>query len=136
MSIVLEEPALAREFGDRIRPSSFRNELYRKLYERIVANAGEIVTTADVLALFTDDQPSLDALSSVGSRDRSATVRYGDTAERRAHLERVVERIELDAVEERYRDVRQRIDEAFTAGKPISEALRVESEALLSKLQK
>lgn len=136
MSIVLEEPALAREFGDRIRPSSFRNEEHRKLYERILAGADEIATTADVLALFTDDQASLDALSSLGSRDRSSTVRYGDTAERRAHLERVVQRIELDAVEQRFRDIRRRIDEAFTAGEPISEALRAESEALLSKLQK
>lgn len=136
MSIVLEEPALVREFAERICPASFRNEQYRKLYERIISSADEIATTADVISLFTDDQASLDILSAVGSRDRSSTVRYGDTAERRAHLERVAQRILLDEEEQRYRELRRRIDEAFTAGEPISDELRSESEALLSKLQK
>jgi DNA primase len=136
VSIILEEPELAGEFSVAIRPSSFRNEHYRRLYERIIESASEVASTVDVLALFADDQASLDLLATLGSRDRSSTVRYRDSAERRAHLERIALRIELDEAERRYREVRRRIDEAFTAGEPISEALRNESEALLSKIQK
>ncbi len=136
VSIVFEEPELAKEFSRVIAPSSFRNDQYRRLYERIVENAAEVASTADVLALFAGDETSLDLLAAIGSRDRSPTVRYRDSSERRAHLERIARRIESDEAERRYREIRRRIDEAFTAGEPIPEALRNESEALLSKIQK
>lgn len=136
MSIILEEPELAREFSETIAPSTFRNDEYRRLYARIIESAADVVSTADVLALFANDEASLDLLATLGSRDRSSTVRYRDSDERRAHLERIARRIEQDEAELRYREVRRRIDEAFTAGEPISEALRSESEALLSKIQK
>jgi DNA primase len=136
MSIILEEPRLACEFSQRIAATSFRNEEYRRLYATIVERSGEVATTADVLALFADDEASLDVLAALGSRDRSSTVRYRDSEERRMHLERIARRLEQDEAEQRYREVRRRIDEAFTAGEPIPESLRNESEALLSKIQK
>jgi DNA primase catalytic core len=135
LSIVLEEPALAGEFAEAIPPTSFRNEAYRRIYARIVDEAQRIATTADVLGLFAADQASLDFLATAGSRDRSSTVRYRDTEERRAHLERIAKSIEHGEAERRYRELRRRIDEAFTAGEPIPEELRIESETLLSKIQ-
>lgn len=136
VSIVLEEPAIVREFTDRIRPSSFRNEQYRSVYQRIVQHAAELVSTGDVMALFAEDPAAMSVLSAEGSRDRSSTTRFGGTEERRAHLERIVQRIEHEEAEVRYRELRTRIDEAFTAGKPISDELRKESEMLVSKLRK
>lgn len=136
LSIALEEPGLVQEFAKAIPPSSFRNQVYRELYERIVERAREMTSTADVLAFFADDQASLDALAAIAGRDRSSAVRYHDSAERRAHLERIAGRVEMSEAQQRYREVRRRIDEAFTAGQPIPEALRIESEALLSKIQK
>jgi DNA primase len=136
LSIALEEPGLVQEFARAIPATSFRNQAYRILYERMLERALEVASTADVLALFADDQAGLDALAAIAGRDRSSTIRYRDSTERRAHLERIARQIELDEAERRYREVRRRIDEAFTAGEPIPEALRIESEALLSKIQK
>jgi len=136
MSIVLEEPALALEFAERIHPSSFRDPRYRGIYERIVLSAGEASTAADLMALFAEDPAALSLLAAEGSRDRSPTVRFGDSGERRAHLERIAQRIERGAAESRYRELRGRIDEAFTAGEPIPDELRKESEMLVSKLRK
>lgn len=135
LSIILEEPAIVEEFADRIRPSTFRNDHYRSVYQRIVHHARELASTADVMALFADDAAATSVLAAEGSRDRSSTQRFGGTEERRAHLERVVARIEREAAEVQYRELRRRIDEAFTAGEPISEELRRESEILVSKLK-
>jgi DNA primase len=135
VSIILEEPAIARDFRDRIRPASFRNEQYRKVYDRIVRHAHSLETTGDVMALFAEDPEAMSVLATEGSRDRSSTARFGGTEERRAHLERIVERIEHEVTEARYRELRRRIDEAFTAGEPISDELRKETETLVSKLR-
>ncbi len=136
LTIVLDDPGLAREFRDRIPPARFRNEELRKLYARIAENADTLRETADVFALFGDDAESMDALAALGSRDRSSQVRYGDSAERRDHLERVVERLELDAEESRYRDVSRAIDEELAAGRPVPPAVRAEFESLVTKLKR
>lgn len=135
VSIALEEPSVAAEFGDRIAPSIFRNEQFRRIYERILEHRHELATTADVMALFAGDEVSTSILAAEGSRDRSPTARFAGTDQRRAHLERIVERVEREEAEARYRELRQRIDEAFTAGEPIPDELRKESETLVSKLR-
>src|SRR5581483_2931129 len=91
VGILLEEPALAAEFRERISAERFRNDLYRRIYERIASAGGTVTCTADVFGLFGEDQASLDALAALGARDRSSAVRYSGSEERRAHLERVVE---------------------------------------------
>jgi DNA primase len=136
LTIVLDDPGLAREFRDRIPPARFRSEELRNLYARIAENAENLRETADVFALFGDDAESMDALAALGSRDRSSQVRYGDSAERRDHLERVVERLELDAEESRYRDVSRAIDEELAAGRPVPPAVRAEFESLVTKLKR
>ena len=136
LSILLEDPSLAREYGDRISSDHFRNDVYRSTYERIVAEAGELRDTADVVSLFADDEAALDVVTSLGRRDRSSIVRYGDSDERRAHLERIVERLQLDAQRERYRELSLRIDELLSQGQPVSEELRDEFERLVAKLKR
>ena len=136
VGILLEEPALASEFGDRIDPDRFRNDVYRRIYTRIVDAAPSLQETADVFGAFAEDQGSLDVLAALGQRDRSSTVRYGGTDERRAHLERVVERLQLDGERERYHELSRQIDEALTAGRPVSADLRGEYEALVAKLKR
>ncbi len=136
ISIIFEEPSLAHEFAQRVPPSNLRNEEYRRIYERILHHATSDATTADVMALFAQDAEALRVLSAEGSRDRSSSARFGGSEERRALLERIAERIEHEEIERRYRELRSRIDEAFTAGEPISDELRKESETLVSKLRK
>ena len=136
LSIILEDPSLAREFGERITPERFRNDVYRGAYERIVAEASGLRDTSDVLAMFAEDDTALELLTSLGRRDRSSTERYGDSEERRAHLERIVERLQLEEERERYRELSSRIDDLLSRGEPISEELRGEFERLVAKLKR
>jgi hypothetical protein len=136
VSILLEEPSLGVEYGDRIGASRFRNQVYRRIYEGMVRAAGSLSTTADVFGLFEDDQGILDLLAELGQRDRSSAVRYGDSQDRRAHLDRVVERLQLDDERQRYRELSDRIDERLGNGQAISDELRAEFEALVAKLKR
>ncbi|MBV9028252.1 MAG: DNA primase [Candidatus Eremiobacteraeota bacterium] len=136
VTILLEEPRLAAEFGDRIEASRFRNEIYRRVYEKIVGSARHLTTTADVFGLFAEDQGVLELLSELSRRDRSSTVRYGDTDQRRAHLERVVDRLRLQDERERYRELSDLIDHQLADGRPVPQELRGEFEALVAKLKR
>jgi DNA primase len=136
VSILLEEPSLGAEYGQRISASRFRNEVYRRIYERIVEAGDALSTTADVFGLFAEDQGVLDLLAELGRRDRSSAVRYGDSAERRAHLERVVERLLLEDERQRYRELSDLIDDRLASGQAVSDELRGEFEALVAKLKR
>jgi DNA primase catalytic core len=136
VGILLEEPSLASEYGDRIAVSRFRNEVYGRIYERIVAAAGTLQTTADAFGLFAEDQALLDVVTELGRRDRSSAVRYGDSEERRAHLDRVIERLRRDEEKERYQEVSHLIDARLANGEAVSEELRGEFETLVAKLKR
>jgi DNA primase len=136
VSILLEEPSLAAEYADRIDANRFRSDLYRKIYGRIVDAAGTLRAATDIFGLFAEDQASLEALAALGARDRSSTVRYGGSDDRRAHLERVVERLQLDDERRRYKELSGLIDEHLAAGQSVSPELRVEFEALVTKLKR
>ncbi len=136
LSIVVEEPSLVAEFGNRIGSERFRSERYRLIYERIVENAEQLRDAGDIFTLFAEDEAGLATLSELGQRDRSGTVRYEDADGRRAHLERVVERLQLDDARRRYQELSHQIDELVTAGSPISDSLRGEYDALVTKLKK
>ncbi len=136
LSILLEDPTLVNEYGERITPRRFRNEVYRRTYERIVQHAEGLRETADVFALCAGNDEEMTVLTTLGQRDRSSIVRYGDREERRAHLERVVQRLELEDEQERYRQLSQQIDQQFSEGRPVSEEMRNEFDRLATKLKK
>ena len=136
LGILLEDPVLAAEYGNRIPASRFRNEVYRRIYQRVMDEAAVLRWTADVFAIFADEPETLDALTMLGRRDRSSTVRYGDSEERRAHLDRVVERIQHEDEQRRYREVSRLIDEHLAAGEPVSPELRGEFETLVARLKR
>lgn len=136
VGIILEDPALGAEYAARIDATRFRNEVYRRIYERILEAGGTLTTTADVFGLFAEDQRVLDVLAEIGRRDRSSTVRYGGSDERRAHLERVAERLSLDDERRRYHELSDLIDDRLSGGEAVSEELRGEFEALVAKLKR
>jgi len=136
LAIVVEEPSLLRDFRDRIPQARFRNDVYRRVYERLASDAEQLESTADIFTLFGDDSETLALLSGLSQRDRSSTLPYTDSDERRAHLERVVERLQLDDERERYRELSLKIDELATAGQNISSELRGEYDSLVAKLKK
>jgi DNA primase catalytic core len=136
LSILLEEPALAAEYGQRISAARFRNEFYGRVYERIVESGGTLTLTADVFGLFAEDQAALDFLAEMSRRDPSSAVRYGGSEDRRAHLERVVERLRLEDERRRYRELSDLIDDRLAQGKAVSQEMRGEFEALVAKLKR
>jgi DNA primase len=136
LGILLEDPTLAVEYGARIESRHFRSDIYRSLYERIVQNAGLLLTTADVFAICGQDDETREVLASLGSRDRSSVVRYGDSGERRTHLDRVVERLRAEDEQVRYAELSRSIDQRFLSGQPVPEELRAELGALAAKLNR
>ncbi len=136
LAIMVEEPVLVREFAERIPVERFRSGTYAGIYARLVENAQAIAKTPDVFGLFADDNQSMGVLASLANRDRSSTVRYEDSDQRRAHLERVVERLQLDDERGRYQELSRRIDELVTAGKNVGSDLRGEYDALVAKLKR
>jgi DNA primase len=136
IGILLEEPSLAADYSERIPVERFRNGTYRRVYERVVAAGSSLQSTADVFGLFGEDQEMLEVLAELGRRDRSSAVRYGDSDERRTHLERIVERLRLDDERDRYQELSHLIDDRLASGEPIPEELRDEFEALVAKLKR
>ena len=136
IGILLEEPSLAADYGERIPVERFRNGTYRRVYERVVAAGSSLQSTADVFGLFGEDQEMLEVLAELGRRDRSSAVRYGDSDARRTHLERIVDRLRLDDERERYQELSHLIDDRLASGEPIPEELRGEFEALVAKLKR
>jgi len=136
LAIVAEEPRLLSEYGPRIPPDRFENQVYRQVYERMLQHAGSLLVRSDVLALFADDLTSVELLSTLQHPDRSSAVRYAGTDERRAHLDRVVERLQLEDEKRRYQELDRQILERWESGIPISPELRTEFETLASKLKK
>jgi hypothetical protein len=135
LGIMIEDPMLVAEYAQRIAPRRFRSDLYRRTYERLVESASGLRSAADVFAAFDDDAEAADLLVALGQRDRSSLVRYGDSGERRAHLDRIVERLEREDEAQKYADVSRSIDELFAAGQPVPEALRSEFNELTAKLK-
>jgi DNA primase len=136
LAIMLEEPALVWEYRERIPAERFRSDAYARIYARLLEHADRLAQTPDVFALFADDNESVGVLTSLGQRDRSSIVRYEDSTQRRAHLERVVERLQLDDAKRRYQELSRQIDELLMAGQNVSSDLRDEFDALVSKLKK
>ncbi len=135
LGIMIEDPALVAEYAARIESRRFRDPLYRRTYQRLIESAGGLRTAADVFAACDDDDEARDLLTALGQRDRSSIVRYGDSEERRAHLDRIVERLAQQDEAQRYAEVSQTIDELFAAGQPVPEALRSEFHELTAKLK-
>ncbi len=136
LAIMVEEPTLVREFSERIPLARFRGDAHARVYARLLEHAERIVRTADVFELFAEDDQLMEALTSLGQADRSSIVRYEDSTQRRAHLERVVERLQLDDEKRRYQELSRRIDDLVTAGEHVSSDLRGEYDALVAKLKR
>jgi DNA primase catalytic core len=136
LGIALEDPGLVLEYAGRIEPLRFRDNVYRRTYQRLLDRAGGLRTAADVFAACEEDDEARELLASLGQRDRSSTVRYGDSDERRAHLNRIIERLALEDEEQRYADLSRSIDQLFEAGEPVPIELRTEFNTLASKLKR
>jgi DNA primase len=129
---LLDEPALVEEYAEVIPIQRFTDDAYRSVYEVLSTRCKELKSIADVFAVFAGDRGEL--LASLQQADRSAAVRFVDTQARRAHLDRIVERLALDDDERRKRELDVRIAELLCAGKQVPKAERDEYQHLVEKL--
>ena len=137
LTIVLEEPGLLMDYAAELPPPSrFLNELYRRIYVRLRDEAPRLGGSPDVYALFAEDAEVIEVLSALQKPDRSSTERYKNSDERRLHLERILERLQLEAEKERYQELSRQIDDLVVAGKDVPADVRNDYDALVAKLKK
>jgi DNA primase len=130
LCVVLDEPSLLAEYAERIPPDRFEQPQLRRVWELLCAHARSLVQPSDVHALFAGNEDAAVTLASV-----SGIVRFADTEERRAKLDRVVVRLARDDAERRYREVDARLVRHIEAGEPVPTDLRAEHAALAAQLK-
>ena len=135
LAALVDEPALVADYADRIGPEAFREPRYREIYLTLVAKSEELVTPADVYAIFGEDREAVDLLVALQKPDRSSKVRFGDTEARRAHLDRVVEGLTEGRLERRWRELDLKLDAAFASGDSVSQEERDEHRLLGEDIQ-
>jgi hypothetical protein len=130
LSIVLDEPSLLAEYADRIPSERFDNPRLRRIWETLRAHARSLVQPSDVRAVFAGDEDAAATLASV-----SGVIVFADSEERRAQLDRVVERFARDDAELRYRELDGELTRLFEAEQPVPSDLRAEHAALAAELK-
>jgi DNA primase len=131
LSIVLDEPRLVEEYAERIPPERFASPGLRRVWERLRANARSLVQPSDVFAVFAGDDDAAATLASV-----AGSVRFADTEDRRAKLDRVVARFARDDAERRYREIDLELMRLIESDRPVPDDLRAEHAALAAQLKK
>ena len=116
LAALIDEPALVAEYADRIPVELFHEARYRSIYEALRARAHDLAVPSDVFALLGENREAIEIVVALQRPDRSSRLRFPDSAARRAHLERVIEGLTESRLEDRRRELSERIDAAFTAG--------------------
>jgi DNA primase len=135
LMVLLDEPSLVAHYAQAIAPERFTDPIFRGVYEALLARRDDILTSADVFAALGEDRASNELLVGLQKSDRTTAIRFADTAARRAHLDRIVERFATEDDERRKREVENRIAERFSAGQQVPQAERDEYQHLIEKLE-
>ncbi|HEY4440320.1 MAG TPA: DNA primase [Candidatus Elarobacter sp.] len=131
LSIVLDEPRLVGEYAERIPPDRFANPSLRRVWDVLRANARSLVQPSDVFAVFAGDDDAAATLASV-----AGSVRFADTEDRRAKLDRVVARFARDDAERRLKAIDLEVTRLIDSDRPVPDDLRAEQAALAAQLKK
>ena len=135
LAIILEEPLLLAEYAERIPAERFEHQQLRRLYATLVDRREELLQPSDVRVLFSDDDEASAVVSAIVTGGRSVTVCFADSIERRAYLDRVIERFRADDLQRRYREVDSLVNRLLEAGESIPRDVRAEYNALAAKLK-
>jgi DNA primase len=130
LAIVLDEPSLLAEYAGRIPPARFENARLRRIWETLCTQARSLVQPSDVWAVFSGDDDAAATLTSV-----SGFVRFAESEDRRAKLDRVVARFARDDAEHRARELGERINRLYEAGEHVPVDLRDEHADLVRRLK-
>ena len=118
LAALVDEPGLFSEYAGRFPADFFRADRFGRLYTTLAAKAASLATPEDVFAALAGDAEAIEIVVTLQKPDRSSQVRFQDSAARRAHLDRVLERIETERLEDRYKALDAKIDESFHSGHP------------------
>jgi len=135
LAALVDEPSLVAEYAETIPLESFRPGRYRDIYATLRAHAARLTVVSDVYAALGDDRDAVEFIVGLQKPDRSSQVRFQDSGARRAHLDGVVDRLHQSRIDERYRELRAKIDAAFDSGSTISAAERDEERRLGEELE-
>ncbi len=135
LAIVFDEPQLLCEYAARIVPERFGHTVLRRIYATLIERREELLQPSDVHAVFREDDEALAIYAAIAAGERSVTVRFANTDERRAYLDRVIERFVLNDLQRRYREVDADVNRLVEAGESIPRDLRAEHIALATKLK-
>jgi DNA primase len=130
LSIVLDEPSLLAEYAGRIPAERFENARLRRVWETLCSQAGSLAQPSDVWAVFAGDDDAAATLASV-----SGFVRFAESEDRRAKLDRVVARFARDDAERRARELGEHIDRLYEAGEHVPVDLRDQHADLVRSLK-
>ncbi len=130
LAALVDEPSLIAEYAGSIPPEVFRDSRYRDIYRVLVAEGAGFSSAADVYAAFGENRDAVELLVALQKPDRSSKARFQDSAARRAHLDRVVEGLAESRLEQRWRELDRKIDEAFASGGHVSQEERDEHRLL------
>ncbi len=136
LAALVDEPGLVAEYAEQFSPSFFRDARYGRIYAKLVAAGDALVTPADVFAVLGDDAEAVEAVVTLQKPDRSSQVRFQDSAARRAHLDRVLERLAIERLEARFRELDAKIDQAFLSGQSVLPQERDEHRRLREEMDK
>jgi DNA primase len=135
LAIMLEEPLLLAEYAERIAPERFEHRLLGRLYATLIDRRKELLQPSDVRALFSDDDEALAVIATIASAERSTTVCFAGSEERRAYLDRVIARFRSDDLQRRYREVDSLVNRLVEAGQGVPADVRAEHRTLAAKLK-
>ncbi len=136
LETLLEEPALAAEYASQIDAAFFKDERYAPIYRAMVENAGAMKTTGDALAVLAGDVRSYETAVALLRSERSSNVRFPDSAARRVHLDRIVERLAEAQLQRRKRELDAEQNRLIEAGQPVPSGEREEYQRLVEHLER
>lgn len=136
LETLLDEPALVAEYAESIPLATFKDERYCSLYETLLARKDQLATGVDALAALGDDGDAVDIVVGLLKTERSSKVRFPDSASRRTHLDRIVERLEESELLRRKRELADRLDSLVEAGLPVPVGEREEFQRLVERLDR
>jgi DNA primase len=136
LAALVDEPSLAAEYADRIPPETFADERYLRIFQALCKLPAGFEGATDVYAALDDDRDAVAIVASLQKPDRSSKVRFGDSAARRAHLDRVVEVLTESRLEQRKRELDASMAEAFAAGRTVPSGERDEFRHVVEELEK
>jgi replicative DNA helicase len=136
LAALIDEPALAAEYVERIPVDIFVDPRYRRIYEALCGLHVATADAADVYAALEDDGEAVAIVATLQKPDRSSKVLFGDSFARRAHLDRVVEVLTESRLERRKRELDEAMASAFAAGGTVPAAERDEYRGVIEELER